>query len=402
MKRLILILLVFCIQSGHSQVLFQNLPLKDSIRHQIKSVTVFESNSNKLPNSMLATLLWGGYMDQQYLTNVRDKLKNSGNRFGFQVHSQLNYQWKSKAHEWVAGVKYREMFGLKFSKDLFGLGFLGNGQYEGQEADISNTKLGYWNYTCISLGMIEPLDSNSNLFVGVSFLYGLNQQSLTTKKTSIYTASDGEYIGTSGDLNVGYKEPGYGLGFAVNSSYSFKEGKNSLLFSIEDLGIMQFQKYTTYRGQSENKYYGFDATNVKNFSADSMFSDFSSKGFAKKFNVTEDQKSTTVLMPFIVLGTYNRSITKTVDVSAEVYYTYMPAYIPKISARVHKLLDSTFQVSAGLSYGGFGNQNFLLGLKKDFRKNWSFQLESYFLGIAIAPKNTTGGLGVSVGLSKGF
>ena len=165
---------------------------------------------------------------------------------------------------------------------------------------------------------------------------------------------------------------------------------------------MNFQNYTTYQGHSDYQYRGLNVNNLNNFTGDSLFSDFSSKGFAQKFNVTETKKSKTVLTPFIVSGFYNRILNESWKASLEVYYTYVPAYVPKVSARIFRNLNSFWNVSAGLSYGGFGNQNLLLGVKKDFKRNWSFQLESYFLGIAIAPKDNKGGFGVSAGIRKGF
>ncbi|MBC7391324.1 MAG: hypothetical protein H7329_19140, partial [Opitutaceae bacterium] len=312
------------------------------------------------------------------------------------------YQWRSTKHEWVVGIKYRELFGLKFSKDLFGLAFLGNGPYEGKNADISNTRLSYWNYTGILAGVIKPINTKSSLYLGVSFLYGLNHQSLTTKDAHIYTASEGEYIDTKGDIKVGYKEPGYGIGLGLNSTYQFQKGKNTFALELQDFGFMQFQNFTTYEGHSDYQYKGAYVNNLTNFTGDSLFSDYTAAGFAKKFNVTETKKSKTVLTPFILSGHFARKLNEKWKASVEVYYTYIPAYIPKVSGRIFRNLNSNWNVSAGLSYGGFGNQNLLLGVKKDFRRNWSFQMESYFLGIAIAPKNSKGGFGISAGIRKGF
>ncbi|MBC7390166.1 MAG: hypothetical protein H7329_13195, partial [Opitutaceae bacterium] len=136
MRRLLVICL-FLSPFVNGQSIFNQQGLTDSTKHSIAFHTAFESNANTLPNSMLAGLLWGGYLDATYLAEVKDKLKNSGNRFGFQFNNQAFYQWRSTKHEWVVGIKYRELFGLKFSKDLFGLAFLGNGRYEGKNADIS-------------------------------------------------------------------------------------------------------------------------------------------------------------------------------------------------------------------------------------------------------------------------
>lgn len=397
----ILCLILFSLQ-GKAQSIYDHWQSPDSSEKSISLKTTFESNANTLPNSMLAGLLWGGYLDATYLNDVKDKLKNSGNRFGFQFNNQAFYQWKSPKHEWVVGLKYRELFGLKFSKDLFGLAFLGNGPYEGKDADISNTKLGYWNYTGISAGMIKPINTYSSLYAGLSILYGLNYQSLTTKDAHIYTASEGEYIDTKGDIKVGYKEPGYGLGVALNSTYRFQKGANTFALELQDFGFMQFQNFTTYEGHSDYKYKGANVSNLTNFTGDSLFSDFTANGFAKRFNVTETKKSKTVLTPFILSGHFARKLTDKWKASMEVYYTYIPAYIPKTSVRVYRSLNNNWNVSAGISHGGFGNQNLLLGTKKDFRKRWSFQIETYFLGIALAPNNTKGGFGLSAGIRKGF
>ncbi len=402
MKSFLVSFLFLCPLILPAQSLFDRWENDDTSRHVIAIQSTFESNASTLPNSMLAGLLWGGYLDANYLGETKDKLKSSGNRFGFQLNNQAYYQWRSARYEWVIGLKYRELFGLKFSKDLFGLAFLGNGPYEGKDANISDTRLGYWSYTGISVGMIKPITTNSNLYLGFSVLYGLNHQSLTTKDAHIYTAVDGEYINTRGDIKVGYKEPGYGLGLALNSTYKFQKGKSTFFLDLQDFGFMQFQKFTTYEGHSDFRYQGTYVNNVNHFTGDSLFSDFTANGLAKKFNVTQTSKSKTVLTPFIISGYFSRKLNDKWRASLDVYYTYIPAYIPKVSGRIFRSLNRNWNVSVGLSYGGFGNQNLLLGFKKDFKRNWSFQMETYFLGIALAPRNTKGGFGLSAGIRKGF
>jgi hypothetical protein len=79
----------------------------------------------------------------------------------------------------------------------------------------------------------------------------------------------------------------------------------------------------------------------------------------------------------------------------------MPAYIPRLSAKLERSFVRKWKVNAGLAYGGFGRENILLGASKTFNRNWSFNLETYFLGMAFLPKSSHG-IGLSFGVRKGF
>jgi hypothetical protein len=376
----------------------------DSSHLAISIKSSFEGNSNTIPNSMISKILWGGFMSREFLSEIREGLNVNQNRFGFEFRNQASVSWKGKRNEWQAGLKYRELLGLSFPIDLFGLAFLGNRSYEGQSADLSNAKFQYIQYTGASFGIKKQIRGGKSgaIYAGVSALYGANYQTLKTRNTSLYTAPDGAYIVATGDMNLQYREPSLGFGLGLELNYTFNWNKNSLFVSVEDVGFIHWQKVTSFEGNSTATYKGTEIQNIRSFTGDSLFSDFSTRGFADRFGIKETQKSMTTLLPFALTARYDRVLINTKwKAILQVYYTYMPAYIPRFSAKLERSFASNWKVNAGLAYGGFGRENLLLGANKTFARNWSFNMETFFLGMAFLPKSSHG-IGLSFGVRKGF
>ena len=377
--------------------------VQDSSRFAISVKSSFEGNSNTIPNSMLSRILWGGFMSREFLSEIREGLNDNQNRFGFEFRNQASISWKGKRNEWQAGLKYRELLGLSFPIDLFGLAFLGNHSYEGQSTDLSNTKFKYIQYSGVSFGIKKAIKGgkSGSIYTGISALYGSNYQTLQTKNTSLYTAPDAAYIEASGNMKLQYREPSPGFGLGLDLNYTFNWKKNSLFVSVEDLGFIHWQKVTSFEGNSTATYNGAEIKNIRSFTGDSLFSNFSTRGFADRFGIKETQKSITTLLPFALTARYDHELNMNWKAILQVYYTYMPAYIPRFSAKLERSFVSNWKVNAGLAYGGFGRENLLLGCSKTFSRNWSFNLETFFLGMALLP-NSSHGIGLSFGVRKGF
>lgn len=375
----------------------------DTSRHIIQFTTLFEENTSTLPNKIVSYLVWGGHLNKAFLTEVRDKLKDEDNRLGFELKSTLSYRCQYKKHYRHVAIKYRELFGLNYTADLFGLTFLGNGPYEGQVANLSSTQFAHWGYTGLSYGVTKPINNGNwgQLYVGVSFLYGLNYQSLTTNSASLYTAPDAEYLRLNADFDLQYKGQKKGLGGGLDMGYQLEWGKNKLSFQLEDLGFMNWQEVTRYAGDSSYEFRGEYIDLTKSFSGDSLFTDISTTGFANRFGIKRQSSSKMVMLPFSVNLLYRREFGEKWAGSLQLYYTRMPAYVPRATARVERSFSNNWKTCVGLAYGGFGKDNLLLGVQKAFANNWSVNLETYFLGMIFLP-NRSHGLGLNLGIKKGF
>jgi len=404
MKSAFLFFLVcFMFLSGFAQSDSSISVAQDTSKFAISVKSSFEGNSNTIPNSMISKILWGGFMSREFLSEIREGLNENQNRFGFEFRNQASVAWKGKRNEWQAGLKYRELLGLSFPIDLFGLAFLGNNAYDGQTTDLSNTKFKYIQYTGASFGIKKQVRGGKSgaVYAGISALYGINYQTLKTATTSLYTAPDAAYIEASGDMKLQYREPSPGFGLGLDLNYILNWNKSSLFVSLEDLGFIHWQKVTSFEGNSTATYRGTEIVNFRSFTGDSLFSNFSTKGFADRFGIKETQKSITTLLPFVLTARYDRELNKKWKASLQAYYTYMPAYIPRLSAKLERSFANDWKVNAGLAYGGFGRENLLLGCSKTFARNWSVNLETFFLGMAFLPKSSHG-IGLSVGVRKGF
>lgn len=363
----------------------------------------FESNANSLSNELIQKLLWGGHMDNAFLRDQMSDLKAQNNHLGYEFRSSIVYSWRQKQHEWQVGLKYRDLFGFNYTHDLFGLVFLGNHAYEGQTADLSHTNYAYWRYAGVQAGWSKWLNEGKSgkFSVGISGLYSPNYQQLTSQNASLYTAPDAEYLQLQADFTLQYKDQQNGYGAGVDLGYTIEFGKNLLLLQVQDIGFMQFSGLAQYRGDSTYEYRGEEIGNINNFNGDSLFSDISVGGFVRKFGIEQKQVSLTKLLPFSVNLVYQCKLSEKWNASLQAYYTKMPAYVPRATARVERVFQHNWKANLGLAYGGFGRENLLIGTQKTWASNWTLHVEGYFLGLLVLPNNSHG-FGATFGVKKAF
>jgi len=342
-------------------------------------------------------------MSSDFLREMRDKLNDKNNRVGNESKSVATYRWAQNDHSWTVGLKYREVLGLHYSKDLFGLVFLGNGAYEGQNTDLSHTRYDYLNYTGLTFGWLKPLQKGElgQVYVGLSALYGIGFQRIQSGNVNFYTAPDAQYETLDGNFTLQYTTPGYGMGAGLDFGYSKTWKRSVFCLQVEDLGFMTWQNVTTYKADGSYTYSGEKIDNVLNFNGDSLFSDLSGTGFANRFGITQNKSSLTTFLPFSVNMKYSRMFTEKWAGSVQVYYTHVAAYLPRTTLRAERSFQSNWKTSLGIAYGGFGKGNLLLGAEKGLGKNWVVNLETYFLGMFFLPDDSHG-LGLNIGLRKGF
>jgi len=378
-------------------------PPSDTSGHHLSVDIGFESNANTLSNEMIQKVLWGGHMDNTFLTEQRDDLKSQNNHLGYEFRSSVQYSWKQKAHEWQVGLRYRDLFGFNYTKDLFGLVFLGNHAYEGQTADLSYTNYAYWRYAGVQAGWCKWLNEGKagKLSIGVSALYSPNYQQLTSQNASLYTAPNAEYLQLQGDFTLQYKDQQNGYGAGLDLGYSIEFGKNLLFLQVQDIGFMQFSGVAQYRGDSTYEYRGEQIDNISTFNGDSLFSDISVGGFVKQFGIEEKRVSVTKFLPFSINLVYVRKLNDKWNGSLQIYYTKMPAYVPRATARMERVFQNNWKANLGLAYGGFGRENLLLGAQKTWASNWTLHAEGYFLGLLVLPNNSHG-FGFTFGVKKRF
>ena len=392
-------LLVLCSAFAQQPGSFEEI--RDSSKVKLYLSSHFEANANTLPNTMLRKVLWGGFMSSDFLTETRGRLRPQGNRFGNEFHNKLFASIKCGKTDLLIGVKYRELLSLRFSQDLFGLAFLGNAAYEGKEADLSTTQFHYWQYSSLELGIGKMLSPTTLLRTTLGLVYGSNYQELRMGDASFYTAPDGAYLRTKADMKLSYKGPSNGIGLTLNA-YLQKEWNNNLFFfAVEDIGMVQWQNLTVFEGHTSAEFKGTYIPSLSNFTGDSLFADYTVKGLGKKFGISEKQETKTVLLPFSATIRFAKMLAPKWKGSVECYYTYLPAYFPRVTARAIRLLPKDLNVNLGLSYGGFGRENLVWGLGKKFNRNWSLQVEGYFIGIFVLPK-ISHGTGFNLALKKGF
>lgn len=388
-------------------VFFVLLPLLslaqvDTSKASITLNSNFDGNSNSLPNTMLAKWLWGGYMGKDFLTEVRDNLKTQ-NRFGFEFKNEAALKWKSGSKHWVVGLGYRELLGFDFPKDMFGFVFLGNAAYEGKTANLSKIQFEYLQYSKASFGIEKALKKGRNgvLYGAISVLHGFNYQSIKTNEASIYTSPNGEFVQSEGNLALRYRQPGYdGWGSAVDMHYRIEHGKHRVFVSIQDFGFLYWASTARFEGNSNYTLRGEEIQDISNYNGDSLFVDYSTRGFAKRFGIQESTVSYTSLTPFSLKLKYEYSWSGKYKSTIESYYTHVVSFVPRSALKTTKLMGK-WEVMLGLAHGGFGRENLLFGIGKSFAKKWQANVEGYFLGMATRPAHSHG-IGLNFALRKGF
>lgn len=346
----------------------------DSVTNHLRLDIDFHQNSNAINTTFAGAFL----QKKEISASMKQRVLNfAGDRIAYEdeLRTGLSYGRllkKSGITLWVS-YYHRNLRFLSCPTDAFKLVFGGNKQFEDKTINLSDIRFNNLMYNQYSVGISKQIGA-FQLGVNLSFLQGFQHQQLTTNKTSLYTAPQGEYLDVVYNFKFRQSNEGAshffqpnGLGGSADIHLAYKTAKSQWSFDITDLGVISWNRNPiSYQGDSAIRFQGVvidDITKIGSLKLDSFLKDFIPK---------KTTASYTTLLPFTVQAVYSKPVALkkgnilvvNIGVNARNLYKYNALAFVKLNF----LLNQQWSISTSASYGGYSN--FALGFEVGKKSKW--------------------------------
>lgn len=342
----------------------------------------YSANSREVPAGFVFKLLFKQPISSALIARADNRMSNS---FMFEDNLKTGATFSAKLKKWDATLfgsyNHRQMRNIAAPKEAFETIFYGNARFEGDTADFSNIRFYNYIYNQYTLGVKKKIDYGKyqmQFGVALSFLQVINQQELATRKSSIYTAPDGEYVDINYDLTFNTAKEGAakfgdlnGLGPAADLHLAFmNQNKWKLSFELSDLGFIKMRKTNAvnYSGTKSVHFQGFVIPDLLNFSSQT-FDTLNLDSAVRSYLPTRSNNEYSLFMPFTASVTFSKPLLKDrLVLTAGLQYRYIKNYnvYGYLKANYFIKPDMVFSVSAGA--GGYS----LFNLGAEFSKSWKY------------------------------
>lgn len=344
--------------------------------------------SDGVSDQFLTGLWRGGYMDSTYVENAASQLLPN-NRIGLQTTVGITYgfELKDSARSIVLfSVLKRNNISGKFSDDAFRLGFQGNTQYKGLEADISGTRFTALSWTQIRIGYATQETKNSTVQVAFSGIIGNSYTEGNVNYGKLFTDSQGLFV--NGSVAADYyssdtanRAPlainGFGTSVDIAWKYLHQRGKAQESFSIEflDFGFINWNKKTIHRFADTTFHYeGVDISQI--FTNQNYVLDIPSDSDFIKSDTGVSSRST--FLPAVIRGSYQLQLLENKlairGLIAVPFWSYALPYASITGS--YNFMRVKTSVCSGVAYGGYAR--FQVPLKLEF---WLIKNTTIAIGI---------------------
>ena len=350
------------------------------------SIQVFQGNSsNAVTTNFVHSILLNKYLDNNTKQNTFNRLKKN-NLYEDEINAEITYaryvencKFLGK-HYFFVGYKFRNMRTMKFDKEVFQLVFAGNKAFEEDTINIDNTSFDYTGYNQYQIG-INKIYEKGNKKYSIGLAFSLLQSpvniNIEAKNSSIYTATDGEYLDVKYNMGINqanqgppefFSFKGTGIGIDLNFSY-FNDQKNSFRISATDLGFIKYTKdLNNYSADSSLRFEGIQIENLLNFATPSILQNFEADSLFKIVNIKATQKAYTNVLSSTFHVSYSHFVLhKNGLITFGLQYKLSPRYFPQLYSKFSYQLAHGFIPSVSASFGGYTYYNIGLEIAKTFR-----------------------------------
>lgn len=389
----------------------------DSSKTRIGLMADYDLNSNVLTSQFISKFYKGNYLDSDLKNSVLDRIKNN-NRVGANINYSIYGVFKTDSifHKkntcLFFSIKDREHFDVRFSKDLFKIGFYGNADFAGKTADFNNFDLNLLRYQQFQIGILSTKSDTSSRFgIGFSFLKGEQYKSIHAKKAELFTSEDGQNIDFNTSLQVAQSDTatnglgafnGYGASVDIyfEAPYKTRIGKSKLRVSVSDIGLIRFNNQSLYLNQDSLFHYsGFTVNSIYQLQ-DSTFANTSKDSIMSAIAPLKKQ-SVSVSLPAILNLSFETQLSKHVQLTEGIRYVFNANYNLLFYVKGNFSINEHVAISATVGYGGYGNFNYGIGACANFGKGFIVYIGSHNIEGYIAPQKTCG-QGAYISLLKNF
>lgn len=329
-----------------------------------------EYHSNSLPNSLTKKFIFGGQIPNEQLQNTFND-QATINRFAVQSFNEFrcfigNKKLFKDSISWGVKAGVYGHANTFFSKDAFGLAFLGNEQYLGNAANFSELSLNTAIFQKIGFGIFNK-SSKSSFFLN---LVNLQQYSKAYfRKAYLTQNSDASEIDLKLQGEIAFTPTNAfstGIGFALDFDKRIavqlqNEQKATIQIQVQNLGLAFVNDgLRRYEIDSTYNYSGFQINQLINANEffGSNFSLMDSLGIKQRIT-----KSWVLLPAFIqVSKLIDGTSTKKIQTYYGIKLYPTIAAIPAGFLGLYWKINSKIALASSISYGAFGR----------FRNGWYF------------------------------
>ena len=364
-------------------------------------------NSSSVYNELPWNIYRGGYIDHELRERSRAVL-NDRNSVGYDVGIRLHWIGRDSLFGWansrpIVSIGYRNTMGATFSRDVFGIAFFGNAQYEDQTAYLSPSAHRQMSWQSVGFGI-----QRDRSFIRLDLLRGRSLNASELRTAEVYTAPFGQEFQVVMDAEYwrsdtagGDQEHTNGIGAAISGRWHMPitiAGKNSsIAVSVDDLGVMQWN-VNAVRIERDTSFV-FDGLEVENiFDLDDVL--IGEEQLIDTFGLNYMRESFATLTPFRVAASLEFPINDQWQSRLTVDHRHLPGYIPQAVLSASRRFSDRALIGISAAYGGFGVLRFGLAARIRFGEFALLELGSmhvpgFFLG-------NTRGAGAHVSLSIGL
>lgn len=320
-------------------------------------------NSTALPIQIPNAFFYGGFLDSSLLNATFQSL-GPRNTFGLQMQAAAQYQ-SNKAlskdaqnplanWKWQFGSNVMNLTGLQFSKDAFGLAFLGGSPFMGDTLDFSGTRLQSCTFSSYGVGLYQA-QTKTAFQLNVVAMHQCADLQVGNTSWHQDLESDSIFFNGRAEAYIS-KQPLTGLGLSLDLDYRFSsETENDPLqfqLKIQNLGLSyQYQALIRYQLNGSYNYGAYDLAGLQQFN-------FSAQIDAAKeqLGFKKDSIRNWYLLPATIQ--LSKLINEDSLVKFQAYYgaNFMlrKTYTPCFFAGIHWSASKIWQTGVGVVYGGFG------------------------------------------------
>ena len=380
-------------------------PGYDTVTGKRKMVFAVHGNilygSDGVNTGFLNQVYRGGFLDSTYIAENADGLLNV-NRAGAHYDAGVSFGISLKdTSESLIQLSLRRRFNLtaRFSDDAFRLGFQGNTQFKGEEADFSRTGFRAMSWSQLQVGYYTRETDNTYINVAVSGIAGHSYNEAWLEYGKLFTDGSGTSLtgGAYGDFYTSDTSSRNalsvnGVGLSVDVSWlkkrTLKNGADYWRIECQDFGFINWNSKTLHRKIDTTVYYqGVDISEL--ILNPQINTEMPKESDFIKTDSTSKYLST--YLPAVFRVSYTRVIGEkhAVKISgAAPLWSYALPY-GSLTYR-YTFIKAMAIVSGGIAYGGYAKLQVPLKVYKVFRESFIIEAGSSNILSLVSPDQFTG------------
>ncbi|MBL4655079.1 MAG: hypothetical protein JKY33_04580 [Bacteroidia bacterium] len=379
------ILFLFSLQTAFGQSENSISFLGEEPTRFVESQNDFYINSNSITNSFVNSFYFGKHIESTQINDIAEKLKRT-NRLGGMTSVGIGYYdsrskfTKTHGVSYFVALNYKEYFHTEFSADLFKIGFQGNSNFNGKQADLGNFYYQQLIYQQFKVGILNKISDELSLGIGMSVINGQKNIQMATNNAYLFTAEDGEYIDLNADYSFKQTDTlthinlfaNNGLGASGDLYISYKNEKSSFSFNLIDFGLINWSGTSSnYRIDTLVRFEAYNVSNI--FDLQDTVSLSYAPGNISDNLTKEDNRNYSSYLPSLINFMYERKL-GAMDIRVGGSYLYNARHLPQAYLQLNKALTKSITVGGILSYGGYGFLD--AGLELNYKIGDMFHLKA--------------------------